>query len=283
MDGILAWILMGLVLGLTDVFPISSRGHLALLGQLLNVQSFDLSLVVGLHSGSVIAIAIYFHKEFGSLWKNLLESLKHLGDWVTGRSISLSLSAENTVPYLYVLSLLPVAIEGFALRDSAEKVFADPFLPLMFLMFNGVIILITALIVRGERTIKELKWTEFLLIGMLQGLATIPGISRLGLVLCAGLWFRLKWQETLKLTFVLSIPVVLGALAVENQGILQAMESTPRSIVPLAMSALLAFLGSWLSLKLLTSRLLERRKLALFGYYCLMLGSFAWIYLYFWN
>jgi len=279
----LNWLLLGLVQGVTDIFPISSTGHLALLRQLLGAQSFGLPLAAGLHSGSLIAIAMFFRKELVIIWKNLLESLAHIGDWILGKSTSLFLSAENRLPYLYGLSLVPVAIEGLTLNHFAEEAFSQRYLPTILLMFNGVIILITALVVRGERTIKELKWTEFLLIGAIQGVAVLPGISRLGLVLCTGLWRRLKWQEALKLTFILSIPVVIGALAVEVRSILFAVEGNPKLIVAFLAGSLLACLGSWFSLKLLTSRLLERRKLALFGYYCLMLGSFSTLYLYFWK
>lgn len=283
MDGFWIWLLMGLVQGLTDVLPISSTAHLALLRQLLDAQSFDLPLAAGLHSGSLLAIGIFFRKELSSLWKEIRASIVQMSMWFTGKRTTAFLSAENMTPYLYGLSLVPVAFEGLTLRLVAQEIFSQRFLPLIFLMLNGVIILVTAFVVRGERTIKELKWTEFLLIGALQGLAVLPGISRLGLVLCTGLWRRLKWQETLKLTFLLSIPVVSGALALESGNILAAVDGNPKLILTFITGSLLSCLGSWLSLKLLTSRLLERRKLALFGYYCLMLGSFSSLYLYFWK
>jgi undecaprenyl-diphosphatase len=283
MDGFLVWLLMGLVQGLTDIFPISSTAHLALLRQLLNAQSFDLPLAAGLHSGSLLAIGIFFRKELGGLWKEFVKSLAQMGGWITGKNAGSFLSAENMTPFLYGLSLIPVALEGLTLRLIAQETFSHRYLPLIFLMLNGVIILVTALIVRGERTVKELRWNEFLLIGLIQGLAVLPGISRLGLVLCAGLWRRLKWQEALKLTFLLSLPVVLGALVLESGNILSMIEGDPKLIATFLAGSLLSCLGSWFSLKLLTSRLLERRKLALFGYYCLMLGSFSSLYLYFWK
>ena len=283
MDGFWIWLLMGLVQGLTDVLPISSTAHLALLRQLLNAQSFDLSLAAGLHSGSLLAIGIFFRKELAVLRKEFIKSLMQMGDWIKRKNTTVFLSAENMTPYLYGLSLVPVALEGLTLRLLAQETFSHRYLPLFFLMLNGVIILVTALAVRGERTIKELRWTEFLFIGLMQGFAVLPGISRLGLVLCIGLWRRLKWQEALKLTFLLSLPVVFGALVLESQNIILAVEGDPKLITTFLAGSLLSCLGSWLSLRFLTSHLLERRKLALFGYYCLMLGSFSSLYLYFWR
>jgi len=283
MENILIWLVLGLFQGVTDVFPISSLGHLALLRQLLGAQAFDLSLATGLHGGSFMAIAIFFRKELKTLWINFTESLSHLKNWIGRKERYLLLSPEGTIPYLYGFSLIPVAIEGFTLKYIANEIFNQRYIPLILLILNGVIILITALVVRGERTIKELSWKEFLFIGITQGLAVLPGISRLGLVLCAGLWCRLKWQDALKLTFVISIPVVFGALTVEAGDIVSSLEKTPGSLWLFLTSIILAGLCSWFSLKLLTSRLLERRKLVLFGYYSLMLGSFSLAYLYFWK
>ena len=283
MEGFIIWLMVGLVGGLTDILPVSSTAHLSLARQLLGISYLDLSLAAGLHSGSLIAIAVFFRKELGSLWNSSKESLHWIRKRMSGRSNSLSLSPDAMTPYLYGLSLLPVAIEGLTLRNMAQDIFTHPYQPLLFLILNGTMILVTALFVQGERTIKELSWWEFLLIGVIQGLAVVPGISRLGLVLCTGLWRRLKWQEAVKLTFVLSIPVVVGALLVEFRNITSLITGDTRLLFVFSTGTFSAFIGSWLGLKLLTSRLLERRKFALFGYYCLMLGSFSALYLYFWK
>lgn len=283
MGDFLTWLVFGLLQGLTDIFPISSTGHLALLRQLLNVQAFDLSLAAGLHSGSLVAIALFLKKDLAVLWRNFIRSLGHMGNWLLGERTSVFLPAEYMLPYLYGLSLLPVALEGLIFRQAAQNIFGQDMMPLFLLMINGGIILITALVARGERTIRELTILEFLAIGVIQGIAVLPGISRLGLVLCTGLMFRLRWQEALKLTFLLSIPVVIGALMVEFPRILDKLQANPELVLPFLSGSVFACLGSWFSLKVLTSQLLERRKLALFGYYCLMLGSFSSVYLHFWK
>ena len=279
----LTLLVLGLVQGLTDIFPVSSTAHLALLRQLLNVQTFDLSLAAGLHSGSLVAIAYFLRKDIALIWMHLLVSIRHIRMRIAGKRGSSYLSPELTLPYLYGLSLVPVAIEGLTLRQVAQDVFGQSALPLFLMIVNGLVILVTALVARGERTIKELAMFEFLVIGVLQGLAVLPGISRLGLVLCTGLWLRLRWQEALKLTFLLSIPVVIGALMVEFGTIAQKLLSNPNLVLPFLLGNLLAYAGSWLSLRLLTSQLLERKKLAFFGYYCLMLGIFSSVYFYWWK
>jgi undecaprenyl-diphosphatase len=277
------WLLLGLIQGLTDIFPISSTGHLAIFRQVLNAMSFNLSLAAGLHSGSLIAIALFFRQELKELWKDLLRSLQVIRRQNTNINRALIDSPENLTPYLLVLSLIPVAVEGLIFRQTAQTVFNHKTLPVFLLFLNGAFILFTTLFARGERTIKELTWKEFLCIGLIQGIAVLPGISRLGLVLCTGLLQRLKWQEAIKLTFILSIPVVIGALTVETGNILDTLQNNPTLIASFLVGNLIAGLGSWYSLRILTSKLLERSKLALFGYYCLMLSTFSFTYLYFWN
>jgi undecaprenyl-diphosphatase len=283
MNEFLAWLMMGMIEGVTDILPVSSTGHMSLARQILDLDFFNLSLAAGLHGGSLIAVTLFFRQELQILWRAFIGSLKILAAWITRRTPELRFSPETTIPYLYGLSLVPVAIEGWKFRPIAQGIFAHDYFPLLFLVVNGVIILITTWFVKGERTVQELHWYEFLVVGIIHGLAVVPGISRLGLVLCMGLWYRLKWQEAVKLTFILSVPVVIGAVAMEIGEILRYMAGDLALMLAFLAGNLLAFTGSWLGLRLLTSRLLERKRLALFGYYCVMLGTFSTLYLQFWK
>lgn len=279
----LVLLMLGLVQGLTDIFPISSTGHLAILTQVLNIRSLNLSVVAGLHSGSLIAIVIFFKKELWVLWRDFLGSLQIIRRNMSPKASRAVLPVENLTPYLYASSLLPVAIIGLIFRETARLAFSQEMLPVLLLSLNGGVILITTLVAKGERAIKELTLKEFLVIGAVQGIAVLPGISRLGLVLCTGLLFRLKWQDALKLTFILSIPVVIGALIIEFGNILITIQNSPGLITPFMGGCVLAGVGSWFSLNILTSKLLERKKMNLFGIYCLMLSIFSLAYLYFWK
>lgn len=275
-------LVLGLLQGLTEVFPISSTGHLAVFRQIFNLPAFNLALAAGLHGGSLVAIGIYFRKEIGDQLRNFQVSL--VGWLKISRQASRPFqTSEHAVPYLLALSLIPVAIEGLVLRPLAEGIFDQQNLVLFLLIVNGGIILLTAFNTHGERTIKELKWNEYLLIGLVQGVAVLPGISRLGIVLCTSLWLRLKWQEALKLTFILAIPVLGGALIVEAKDIIQAAAEIPNAYAFLMTGVLLSAISSWLGLRLLTSRWLERRKVSFFGYYCMMFGAYGLLYLHFWG
>jgi undecaprenyl-diphosphatase len=279
MGEMLTLLVMGIVQGVADIFPVSSTGHLALLRQVLQSRTINLSLAAGLHSGSLVAITYYFKHDLLMLWRNFIGSLKNIRK---SRQF-VSLAPEQLLPYRYAVSLLPVAIEGLALQSFAQRSFEQEMVPVLLLILNGIIILVTSVIASGERSINELTWREFFLLGIFQGIAVLPGISRLGVVLCTGLLYRLKWQDALKLTFIQSIPVVIGALLVEGTGIITTLQQHPQLIISFLIATALSGIGSLLSLHFLNSGLLERRKLALFGYYCLMVGSFFSVYLLFWK
>jgi undecaprenyl-diphosphatase len=276
-------LVMGIVQGLAQVLPISSTGHLAVLRQLFNIETFNLSMATGLHIGSLVSISLFFRKDIIALWQDFRDSWVRINDWLHGVENSFLRQKELILPYLIGLSLVPVAIEGLIFQNLAQWIFAHKYLPLLLIIMNGAIILVTARKSRGERSLKELTWKEFLFIGMIQGLAVLPGISRLGLVLCTGLWRRLKWQEAIKLTFVLAIPVVIGALLIEGQNIIQSLETNFHLCLFFLAGIILALVSSWYGLTFLTSRILERRKFVFFGYYCLSFGIYSSIYLFFWQ
>jgi undecaprenyl-diphosphatase len=276
------FIVLGVVQGLTEVLPISSSGHLALAQKLLEVDMLTFASAAALHGGSLLAIALWFRRDFIALWRSLWASRPY---WQNLLQLFFSHPNEYRVPYFIALSLIPVAIEGLWLSQLAEVLFVKwVILVPIFLVINGGIILITARWSHGEKRLDELTLKEYLLIGIIQGIAVLPGISRLGLTLCAGLWLRLNWYEALRLTFILALPTIAGAIVLNLSNLQSEMALTislasiPRAIILLLMVIVVA-LASLLGLHKLTSSLLERRTLDFFGYYCLLLGAFAFTYI----
>jgi undecaprenyl-diphosphatase len=276
-------IYFGILQGFTEVFPVSSSGHLAVARQLLNYQDLDLALAVVLHGGSLLAIAFCFRRDLASLWSDFWKSLPDIRNWARGNDNPFTLVGEQTVIYYMLVSLLPVMVIGWYLERIAAAVFEEPHWAATFLLINAALLTITAYGAHGERTLKELRMWEFILIGLLQGIAVLPGISRLGIVICTGLWLRLNWQEALKLAFILSIPVIAGSMLLKGNEIVLMLQTDPSFLDSLFIATCLAAVFSLIGLKFLTSRYLERRRLAFFGSYCLMVGLASLVYLYFWS
>jgi undecaprenyl-diphosphatase len=273
----------GILQGCTDVFPISSSGHLALARQFLNYHDLNLGLAASLHIGTLIAIVIYFYHDLTYLWSGFRSSLVGLRHWTGEGATPFGLDGEQNIIYYLILSLIPVSLEGLLLKNVASQVFEDAIWVSVFFIINALVLTITAWNAHGERTLKELSLGDFLWIGLVQGIAVLPGISRLGIVICAGLWRRLNWQEALRLAFILSIPVVAGSMVLEGKDILGLLINHPTMVVALVLAISFAAVFSFIGLKFFTSRYLERRKLAFFGNYCFMIGLTSLIYLELWR
>ncbi len=276
------FIVLGIVQGLTEVLPISSSGHLALAQKLLNVDMLTLTSAAALHGGSLLAIAWWFRHDLRALGRSFWASRPY---WKNPSQLFLSRPNEYRVPYFIALSLIPVAIEGIWLKPEADSLFLEHanWVPLL-LVLNGFIILATAWLTQGEKRLDELTLKEYLLIGFIQGLAVLPGISRLGLTLCAGLWCGLNWYEALRLTFILAVPTIIGAVILQLPTLWEGVMANPLTFVTpkifaLLISSVVVTITSLFGLYTLTSGLLERRTLYFFGYYCCLLGIFAFTYM----
>ncbi|MGC8871908.1 MAG: undecaprenyl-diphosphate phosphatase [Caldimicrobium sp.] len=176
-------ILLGLLQGLTEFLPISSTGHLVLFSNFFNISS-NLSFDAFIHLGSFLAIIIYFKKDLKEAW--------------------------DLKSYIF-LSILPGGIAGLTLEHLIESYFRTP-LGVAFFLF-----IMTIPMYLGEKwgekrlTIRELSYGKAFLIGLAQALALLPGTSRSGITISAGLLLGLKREEAARYSFLAGAPLILGA------------------------------------------------------------------------
>ena len=270
--------ILSLIQGLAEVLPISSSGHLVLINEIFSLSEMNLTFAIALHVGSFIAILLWFRHDILWLWHSLLAPSKMAA--LTLEQLSILQQKRQLTAYYFLLSLLPVAILGAMLRPFAETVFESPIWAAIFLIVNGIIILATAHGTHGDRVLQELTWKEFLLVGLVQSLAVLPGISRLGITLCIGLFLHLSWYEALRLSFILAIPVIVGSAILEfTTGVGGIVANLPGGPLNLLLGVFTVVIISWLALKMLMRSWLERRTLVFFGHYCWMWGCFSLIYM----
>lgn len=187
--------ILALVQGILEWFPVSSSGHIYLFELLLGVQSgFDLE--VALHFGTLMAVFIYFRKDIINIARDLLHS-----KWKTSNS---------RLGLLIIVASVPAAIFGFLFRSYFE--ISSTFLVLGF----GWVVTSTALFIGAYSTTKlngasSLSFSKALLVGFAQVVSLVPGVSRSGMTISSGLLFGLKEKEALKFSYLLSIPVIIGA------------------------------------------------------------------------
>ena len=271
---IAAKLLLAAIQGITEIFPVSSSGHLVVLGNILN-QGLTYENVLFLHLGTFAAILVAYRKDVGTI------ILGKVG-W--------------RIPWLMFLSVIATSLLGlFITRFIVQRIIDAPSLVAMMWAINGVTVGIFGHVSRrGTRQLNELKVGEWILLGLVQGITAIPGLSRLGFTLGTALMLNLTWFEALRTSFLLSLPVILAANLYD---LAQPLSQSPVWIEEGALSAigtlipagtghewvlflmfLVTFGSSLLAIRFL-SRFLGRRLLIFFGLYCLLAGVFFPIFL----
>jgi len=190
-------LLLGLVQGLTEFLPISSSGHLVFADYLLGVHNETIFFEVAVHLGTLLAVLVYFRKDLGMVVVDFFKGGKgrHLG-------------------WMLILAMVPTAIIGLGFKDTFEAVFQQPRHAAVGLLITSALLFFAEKARQGDRPLTKVSWLNALLIGTLQGMAIMPGVSRSGSTIAAGLFSGLTRDAAARFSFLLSIPAILGAAVV---------------------------------------------------------------------
>jgi undecaprenyl-diphosphatase len=193
-------IILGLVQGLGEFLPISSSGHLILVPWLFGWLDHGLTFDIGLHFGTLIAVVLYF-------WK----------DWLTliHKGLTDTKCQEGRLFWYLVAATIPGAIGGFLLEKSAETIFRTPVLVAVMLIIMGVFLLWADQKSRKQTKLENISFKTAFLIGVFQVLAIIPGVSRSGITMTTGLFLGLTREAAARYSFLLSAPVIFGAAVIK--------------------------------------------------------------------
>jgi undecaprenyl-diphosphatase len=197
---ILQAFVLGVLQGLTEFLPVSSSGHLVVVPWLLRWAAPGVTFDAVLHLATVVAIVLVF-------WRDLIRMVSGWFRFVFRRQPSV----EGRLAWLLILSAFPAAILGYLLNDLFDALFGTPRLVAVFLMITAVILWTCELISRRTRSLERLTWRDALLMGLAQGIAIAPGISRSGATLSVGMLCGLRREEAARFSFLMAIPVIVGA------------------------------------------------------------------------
>ena len=244
-------LILAILQGLTEFLPISSSGHLVIGQKLLDIDLPGNAFEVVLHIGTLMSVVTVFRVELKTLLFNLNDS---------SNRYYISAIAIGTIPALLV---------GLLLKDYISLIFDNIRFVSVSLVFTGVMLITSKFIIK-----RNVKLTLFIgiVIGLAQAVAIIPGISRSGTTICMGVLMGLSASEAAKFSFLLSIPVIIGA------GLLTAMniDTIPFGLDIILLGILFSYLVGWISLKWLLT-ILRTGKLYWFGVYCLIIGLFVYM------
>lgn len=255
-------IILGIIQGATEFLPVSSSGHLVIVPYLLDWPDPGLTLGAILHLGTLVAVLAYFWRD---VWRLALAALASL------RNRSLA-DPHARIAWAIAIGTVPGAVIGFLLEDWFEQLFSNPRAAAGFLLVTAAILAISARLGSKQQPIGAMSWLDGLLIGLAQTLAIIPGISRSGATISAGLLRGYRREDATRFSFFLSIPIILGSglyqvlkLVINTNGASQ----TPLPIIGAGFLA--AAVTGYLCIAALLM-IVRRQSLWPFSVYCATLG-----------
>jgi len=265
MDSITS-IFLGVVQGLTEFLPISSSGHLVLFQNILGFKEPQLMFDIVLHLGSLLAVCIFFRFDL----KEMIRETWHFSlDIYNGQEKLRSIDKRPHVMLtLWVIAgTVPTAIIGLVFRSPLEALFGDVDRVGVMMICTGLILAITKFISIGYSRRRNVGLLTALAVGIAQGFAIIPGISRSGTTIVCGMVCGMERELSARFSFLLFIPAIIGAMALQL-----SFEGLSRSdIIPLSLGFLSSAIVGFFALKILMG-VVRKGKLFYFAPYCWALG-----------
>lgn len=239
-------IILGLIQGITEFLPVSSSGHLAVAQKLLGLSGKTAQMAAILHFGTLLSLVLYFFKDIPGIFKD-----------------------KKLLANICLITILTGLI-GISGKHFFESLFDSPLAISAGWLMTAVILFFSKRYSQGSREELNLKYS--LLLGIIQGIAIIPGLSRSGTTISTLLFCGLSREKAFQYSFLAGIPAIAGAFLVELKG-------SPAVISPeLALGILVAFLSGLAALKTLAI-VLRKARFYIFGYYCFIIGM-ASLFLY---
>jgi undecaprenyl-diphosphatase len=252
---------LALVQGATEFVPVSSSAHLVLLPWLLGWPDLGLVFDTTLHLGTLVAVVAYFWRDFIQLAMAWLQS-------VARRDFS---DPKARVAWWIIVGTLPAALMGYVGEDSFESLFSAPMRVAGLLLVTGLILALSEWLGKRQKEPHQLTFLDSIIIGIAQGCAIAPGISRSGATMAAGLFRELKREAAARYSFLLATPIILGAGLLQLLDLFK-MEDATAHLPPLILGFLTAAISGYLCIRFLLSYL-QRGKLYAFAIYCWLAGG----------
>jgi undecaprenyl-diphosphatase len=273
--------ILGLLQGITELFPISSLGHSVILPSLFgwNIhqnEPYFLSFLVATHLATALVLLGFF-------WRDWVRIVKGLGRSLRDREIGAG-DSDAKLGWLLVVGTIPAGILGLLLQDALRKLFASPEYASIFLALNGVMLFGAEMLRRrapettdddDARIARKVGWWQTATVGAAQSIALIPGFSRSGASMGGGLLVGLSHRDAARFAFLLATPIILAAAVLKVPELAGSQGNGVRG--PALVGAICSGVTAYFSVKFLM-RYFETRTLTPFAIYCLCAGTACAIY-----
>jgi len=257
--------ILGVVQGVTEFLPISSSAHLVLVPRVLGWKfdpGYAFVFDVLVQTGTLVAVIVFYAGTLARMTSAAWGGLRRRRPFA---------DPLGRLAWLILLATVPAALAGVLLHDLVESAFDSPTAVSFFLLVTAALLAGAEQFGRPRRSLDELHWRDALTIGAVQALALFPGISRSGSTISAGLFRGLLRPESARFSFLMSIPVMLGAAVV---GLKDLADLSPEftSLAPLAVGFVTSAIVGYLLIRWLLAYLAGHR-LTVFAVYCFIVGT----------
>jgi len=238
--------ILGIVQGLAEFLPISSSGHLALLQYFFGVEADSVLLfTVMMHVGTLVSVFIIYRKD---IWALILELIDTIKDLCTGKGPRINSSPMRRMGFMIIVATIPTALIGLIFEDFFESLYASIVSIAIGLIFTGIILFVAERMGKSDKGPMEMKWRHAIFIGIMQGIAICPGVSRSGSTLFGSLISGLKREFAVEFVFLISIPSILGSVVLEMpKALAEGMDASMTG--PLIVGVILAALSGIFAIK----------------------------------
>jgi undecaprenyl-diphosphatase len=265
-------VILGAIQGLTEFLPVSSSGHLVIFQHIFGFKEPKLIFDISVHLGTLIAVIFFFWKEIHAIIISISRfAILYLKKEVPFGHVYKDVDIKLAV--LIVIGTLPTAIIGLLFHRIADQLFSSVILVGLMLILTGLLLILTVRINNYSKSIERFSIKDALIIGLMQGIAIIPGISRSGSTIAVGLFLGLERETAARYSFLLSIPAIIGASILG----LKDISANPSSqLIPTLIGTFTACLVGYGALRLLVY-IVKKGRLHIFAPYCFIAGITALI------
>jgi undecaprenyl-diphosphatase len=253
-------LVLAIVQGLTEFLPISSSGHLILAPHLFGFEDQGLAFDVAVHLGSLIAVLAYFRRDI----------LRIVSGWLVALPMRQPQTVESRLGWAIIVGTVPVVVAGLLLKSIVEGELRAPWVIAASTIAFGLLLGWVDLRARRVRSVEQITIGDALIIGFSQVLALIPGTSRSGITMTAGLWLGLNRAAASRFSFLLSIPTILASSLLITRDLLGS--ETPVDWSAIGLGVLLSGIAAYLTIFFFL-RFIERVGMWPFVVYRLLLGA----------
>lgn len=261
MEEIIKAIIVGIIQGLTEFLPVSSSGHIELSKAILNLDLGEQSLLftLALHTATALSTIVIFKKQIADIILGIFKGEKE--------AINFAIKV--------IISMVPAVLIGLLLKDQIETLFSGN------ILLVGIMLIVTAgllyLADKAKDTNRDVSFKDSLIIGIAQGIAILPGISRSGATISTSVLLGNDRSKAAIFSFLMVIPVIFGAMAKDLIDEADTLALSSNELIPLAAGFIAAFIFGIIACKWMIA-LVKKAKLTYFSIYCLVVGAMAITY-----